>query len=170
MTPDLHHPLLRWFMVPHSVFSLSQQWTIHPISSLTGVFLISLWLENTHQGSSGRFQKGQSIVRDDISSHAVLVDIWDKIPYVCVLSTSCVQRVVTPWTIAHQAPLSMGFSRQEYWNGCHALLQGIFLTQVSNPHLLRLLNCRQILYHWATTEAQKSFRDGVLFKLNIKFT
>ena len=24
---------------------------------------------------------------------------------------------VTPWTIAHQAPLSMEFSRQEYWNG-----------------------------------------------------
>ena len=23
----------------------------------------------------------------------------------------------TPWTLAHQAPLSMGFSRQEYWNG-----------------------------------------------------
>ena len=23
----------------------------------------------------------------------------------------------TPWTVAHQAPLSMGFSRQEYWNG-----------------------------------------------------
>ena len=40
----------------------------------------SLWLECTHQGSSGRFQKGQSIVRDDISSHVALVDIWDKIP------------------------------------------------------------------------------------------
>ncbi|KAM7247603.1 hypothetical protein CapIbe_001556, partial [Capra ibex] len=24
---------------------------------------------------------------------------------------------VTPWTAAHQAPLSMGFSRQEYWSG-----------------------------------------------------
>ena len=24
---------------------------------------------------------------------------------------------VTPWTVAHQAPLSMEFSRQEYWNG-----------------------------------------------------
>ena len=24
---------------------------------------------------------------------------------------------VTQWTVAHQAPLSMGFSRQEYWNG-----------------------------------------------------
>ena len=24
---------------------------------------------------------------------------------------------VTPWTVAHQAPLSMGFSRQECWSG-----------------------------------------------------
>ena len=39
---------------------------------------------------------------------------------------------VTLWTVAHQAPLSMGFSRQEYQRGCHALLQGIFLTQGSN--------------------------------------
>ena len=30
---------------------------------------------------------------------------------------SCVQLFVTPWTAAHQAPLSMGFSRQEYWSG-----------------------------------------------------
>ena len=27
-----------------------------------------------------------------------------------------VQLLVTPWTIAHQASLSMGFSRQEYWS------------------------------------------------------
>ena len=30
---------------------------------------------------------------------------------------SCVQPFVTPWTVAHQAPLSMGFSQQEYWSG-----------------------------------------------------
>ena len=37
---------------------------------------------------------------------------------VCVLSSfSCVQLFVTLWTIAHQALLSMGFSRQEYWSG-----------------------------------------------------
>ena len=30
---------------------------------------------------------------------------------------SCVRLVVTPWTAAHQAPPSMGFSRQEYWSG-----------------------------------------------------
>ena len=34
-----------------------------------------------------------------------------------VKSLSRVQLFVTPWTIAHQAPLSMGFSRQEYWSG-----------------------------------------------------
>ena len=30
---------------------------------------------------------------------------------------SRVQPFVTPWTVARQAPLSMGFSRQEYWSG-----------------------------------------------------
>ena len=29
----------------------------------------------------------------------------------------CVQLFVTPWTVARQAPLSMGFPRQEYWSG-----------------------------------------------------
>ena len=36
----------------------------------------------------------------------------------CVLSCfSCVQLFVTLWTVARQAPLSMGFFRQEYWSG-----------------------------------------------------
>ena len=30
---------------------------------------------------------------------------------------SRVQLLAIPWTVAHQSPLSMGFSRQEYWNG-----------------------------------------------------
>ena len=30
---------------------------------------------------------------------------------------SCVRLVATPWTVAHQAPLFMGFSSQEYWSG-----------------------------------------------------
>ena len=32
-------------------------------------------------------------------------------------SLSHVQLFATPWTVAYQAPLSMGFSRQEYWSG-----------------------------------------------------
>ena len=34
-----------------------------------------------------------------------------------VKSLSCVWLSLTPWTAAYQAPLSMGFSRQEYWRG-----------------------------------------------------
>ena len=38
--------------------------------------------------------------------------------YVYVLSPfSLVQLFATPWTAAHQAPLSVGFSRREYWSG-----------------------------------------------------
>ena len=33
------------------------------------------------------------------------------------VSQSVSDSLVTPWTVAHQAPLSMGFSRQEYWSG-----------------------------------------------------
>ena len=35
----------------------------------------------------------------------------------CGMSLSHVQLLVTTWTVAHQAPLSMGFSRQEHWSG-----------------------------------------------------
>ena len=55
---------------------------------------------------------------------------------VCVLVTHS-------HSVTHQDPLSMDFSRQEYWVGCHSLLQRIFLTEGSNPGLL---HCRQILY------------------------
>ena len=61
-----------------------------------------------------------------------------------------VQLFVTLWTAAHQALLSMGFSRQEYWSGLPRLPPGDLLTQESSP---RLLNCRRILYQWAIGEA-----------------
>ena len=37
---------------------------------------------------------------------------------------SCVQLFATPWTVACQAPLSMGFLRQEYWSGLPFLSPG----------------------------------------------
>ena len=88
-----------------------------------------------------------------------------------VLVTQLCPKLFNPMDCRRQAPLSMGFSRQEYWSqegwlgrGCqekelnhkekkntgaggHSLLQEIFLIQGSNPDLL---HCRQILYHWAT--------------------
>ena len=64
---------------------------------------------------------------------------WEKVK---VKSRSHVQLFATPWTVAHQAPPSMGFSRQEYWSGLPFLSPGIFPTQGSNPGLL---HCRQTL-------------------------
>ena len=47
-----------------------------------------------------------------------------------VKSLSCVRLLATPWTAAHQALPSMGFSRQEYWSGVPLpsleLLLGVF--------------------------------------------
>ena len=60
----------------------------------------------------------------------------------CLATKSC-PTLVTPWAVARQVPLSMGFSRQEYWSGLPFPSPGIFLTQESNPGLL---HCRQILY------------------------
>ena len=37
---------------------------------------------------------------------------------------TCVRLFVTPWTVPHQAPLSMGCSRQEYWSGLPILSPG----------------------------------------------
>ena len=73
------------------------------------------------------------------------LSVWQKTEAAasCEVTKLCLT-FATPWTVAHQAPLSVGFSRQEYWSGLHFLLQGIFLTQGSNPHLLVV---RQILYH-----------------------
>ena len=53
-----------------------------------------------------------------------------------VQSLSHVQHLVTPWTVACQAPLPLGFPGKNTGVGCHFLFQGIFLTQGSNPHLL----------------------------------
>ena len=41
-----------------------------------------------------------------------------------VKSLSRVRLFATPWTVAYQAPLSMGFSRQQYWSGLPFLSQG----------------------------------------------
>ena len=61
--------------------------------------------------------------------------------HMCVLSRfRHVRFCATLWTIVCQAPLSMGFSRQEYWSGLPCPPLGIFQTQGSNLHLLSLLH------------------------------
>ena len=54
----------------------------------------------------------------------------------CVQLLSCVWLFETPWAVAHQAPLSMGFSRQEYWSGLQFPSPVIASVQFSSVQLL----------------------------------
>ena len=86
----------------------------------------------------------------------MLVSLYNKMnpPYVCIccrcLVASIVSHSVGSYGLQPARLLcswdSLGKSTRE---GCHTLLQGIFLTEGSNPGLL---HCRHILYHWATRE------------------
>ena len=89
---------------------------------------LRLWLRNSRQSDSHVVPLTLFLVGRDIDQNssfpqntAMLRDVlymriqilWGL---VCV-SLSRVWLFVTPWTVAHQAPLSMGFSRWEYWSG-----------------------------------------------------
>ena len=75
----------------------------------------------------------------------------------CVCSV--VSDFVTPWTVAHQAPLSMGFPRQEYWSGLlcpprgHLPHPGIETPSPVSPP------SQADLYHWATWDAVPFLSD-----------
>ena len=59
---------------------------------------------------------------------------------------------------AHQAPLSMGFSRQAYWSGLPCLLQGIFQTQGLNP-------CLWCILHWQMGSSPLAPPGAWIFKI-----
>ena len=56
----------------------------------------------------------------------------------CGLVAKLCPTLVTPWTVALQAPLSVEFSRQEYWSGLPFPPPGDFPNPGSNPGLLPL--------------------------------
>ena len=74
-----------------------------------------------------------------------------------LVTKSCLT-LATPWTATCQAPVSMGFSSKSTGVGCHFLLQGIFLTQESNPGLL---HCRQNLYQLSSTKIFRKIQKHI---------
>ena len=71
------------------------------------------------------------------------MDIGNDMKKVTVLVAQSCLTLCHPTIVGRQPPLSMGFSRQEYWSGLPFPSPGIFLTQRLNPSLPR---CRQILH------------------------
>ena len=71
------------------------------------VLLVCMWLLRSE------LPKG----KDCILFPSLLPVLAQLLMHSKVKSLSCVRFFVTPWIVAHQAPPSMGFSRQEYWSG-----------------------------------------------------
>ena len=80
---------------------------------------------------------------------------------VTVKSLSRVWLLATPWTVAHQAPPSMGFSRQEYWVGCHCLLWVRLLGLESWHHHL------QAVRTWASCRPFPLSLDDFVYKVEM---
>ena len=93
------------------------------------------------------------VTDSDVGTNTVKIKVhW--IGLVCMLSRfSRVWLFATPWTIAHQAPSSMAFSRQEYWSGLFSS-RGSF--PLWDPTYVSYISCtgRRVLYHSSTWEAR----------------
>ena len=96
--------------------------------------LTLLYTRDNRQGPSVEHRELYSVLYDSLCGESLGEE---EHAHVCVCSvTPVVSDSTTPWTAARQAPLSMGFFRQE----CHAHLQGIFPTQRRDPRLSRVLH------------------------------
>ena len=70
-----------------------------------------------------------------------------------VKSLSRVLLLATPWTAAYQAPLSMGFSRQEYWSGLPLPCTAVFITRLP---ILKIIKINPISIFWGHHSQRKT--------------
>ena len=102
------------------------------------------------------FQGQEQLGRPEEGRPSCPAGTWNLVSFGC-REGMCVSRSVVSdflrslWTVAHHAPLSMGFSRQDYWSELSFPSPGDF----PNPGLLY---CRQILYHLSHQGSPKQTR------------
>ena len=85
-------------------------------------------------------QMSHNYTKGTISSESKTA-ILPYVSHACTLSHfGRIWLFATLWTVTHQAPLSMGFCSQEYWNGLPCPSPGVFSTEGSNSCLLFLLH------------------------------
>ena len=139
--PSIHSPT-------HSSLQSSFHLPIHPIN-------ISMERPQHMPGMVLGARMQRSVRHDACPLHSVLSQPGDshinwQLPRrwgcvcvcVCVcVSLSVLSNSVTPWTVVHQAPLSMGFFRQKYWNGLPVPSRGDLPNPGSNPALPHCCCC-----------------------------
>ena len=85
---------------------------------------------------------------------------------VVVQSLSCVRLFATPWTVAHQALLSMGFPRQEYWSGLPFPPPGTLPDPVIEP---KSLASPALAGGFFTTKDKSKFLEHLFFFFQNKY-
>ena len=126
-----------------------------PLPSALSIHMIAWLAPFTHTSlSSNLFLKD---TYSEPQSKAPLLSFFNKIllpsvsifitvrsnsdyPPVCTWLLSCLQLSAIPWSVAHQAPLSMGFSRQEFWSRLPFLTPGDLPNPGTESALLLLLH------------------------------
>ena len=88
--------------IPVEIFQILKDDTVKALHSICQILENSAVSHRTGKGQFS-FQCKRRVMPNNVQ--------------VKVKSLSCVLLFATPWTVAHQSPPSMGFSRQEYWSG-----------------------------------------------------
>ena len=83
-----------------------------------------------------------------------------------VESLSYVQLFMTPWTVAHQVPLSMGFSRHKYWSGLPFAFNSLYFFRA----ILCSQQNRDFLYSRCPSNAVTSLYQHPIHYLCVWFT
>ena len=136
------HTMKNWHSKPHSILQVDlilmtpftlQEGTTHTLPGKDDKVFTRLSPPNTvgplepqvpHCGiNQSRIKsiqkKEKKFYKSSIKWDIAFTCTYNYLPSIVVVVElpSLVQQFVTPWTIDHQAPLSMGFPRQEYWSG-----------------------------------------------------
>ena len=106
-------------LVTHILLSLIFYFSFFPKNLLSSICWDTVWLRLMYSKRFiSRIPGGREKEYSQIHWRQLVLSLF-----------SHVQLFATPWTAAHQVPLSMGFSRQEYWSGLPCPPPGDLLTQ-----------------------------------------
>ena len=102
LNPGLPHCGQILYQLSHKESPRTLEWVAYPFS----------------RGSSQpRNRTRFSCIAGGFFTNWAMREAWDLLWWFGSLVAKSCLTLATPWTVAHQAPLSMGFSRQEYWSG-----------------------------------------------------
>ena len=113
------------------------------------------------------FASSKFKLRMKVEGHVLLETHGTPILCVCVQLLICVWLFVPSWTIAHQAPVPVELSMQEYWGGLPCPPPGIFPSQGLNPCLLCLRHWQVDSFHCGSRGKESACNAGAAVNMGL---